>query len=285
MEDTGVVLRPMTRDEVLAIQPANYQAQSWSYGANDFDCVNRFDPTAFFCCVDKGVITATTCLVKWDDTFAFAGSVLVREEYRGKGYGGKLIYHMRDLNVHRNVGADAMNAEWPIYSANGFMKAYDHHAVRGVAKHVDHPLHKHVSDLSSVSVEDIAAYDAQYFPVPRPRFVDIWLKQNESIVRGYVAEGKLLGYGLLRPGWPVAQIGPLYAESAEIACAVLTSLTNTLQVGEKYELASHTPNPNMAQLSTAFGFEQCYLHTRLYNKKVYQLRDACVYACLSTDIG
>jgi GNAT superfamily N-acetyltransferase len=275
----------MSRSEVLSYQPPHYQAQEWSYGINDFDCVNRFDPTAYFCCVVNGEITATTCVVKWDETYAFAGSLLVQAEHRGKGYGSKLMYYMKDTLGDRNIGADAMNSQWGAYELNGFKKAYDHDSLHAVAKHIDHPLHKNVRDLATVPLDDVAAYDAQHFPVPRRRFLEIWLQQPKAVARGYLLDGKLLGYGLIRPGWPEAQVGPLFASSVEIASALLSSLTNTLNVGDKYELGAHTPNPNVALMSTPFGFEKCYSYSRMYNKRIYQVPDACIYSSLSTDIG
>jgi GNAT superfamily N-acetyltransferase len=284
-ENEKGTIRVMTREEVLSYQPKNYMTEDWSFGMNDFACVHSFDPTAYMCYTVGGEIVASAGVVKWDETFAFAGSLLVQGNQRGKGYGSQLMQAVMKTLGDRNIGTDAMHAEYPIYQQTGFIKAYDHYSVVIAAKHIEHPLHKQICELDKVPFADFAAYDSKYCPVPRPRFLEFWIKQPDCVCHAFVSEGRLLGYGVLRPGWPEAQLGPLYAEREDIACALLSSLGNTLKVGERYELCTHTPNPHVLNVITGFGFEKRYSCTRMYNKKVYPLPAADVYACLAPDIG
>ena len=278
-------MRVLTREEVVTIQPKSYRSENWTFGLNDFACVQSFDPTAYMCCVVNNEITATASVVKWDASYAFAGSILVRADQRGKGYGSKLMRKMMENVGDRNVGTDAIHAQFPVYEQSGFVKAYEHFAIFGVAKQTEHPLHKALCDVSAVPFAELAAYDALHFPVPRPRFLEAWIKQPNSVGKAYVADGKVLGYGVLRPGCPLAQIGPVYAASEEIACGIVTSLANNLQVGEKYEVCTYTPNPRVMSMIKGLGFEKSYSYTRMYNKRSYTLPDSCIYACVATDIG
>ncbi|MDA1165470.1 MAG: hypothetical protein O3B13_20425 [Planctomycetota bacterium] len=68
-----------------------------------------------------------------------------------------------------------------------------------------------------MSLEAIADFDSRCFPSRRERFLADWSNQIGAISLGFVDGVKLLGFGVMRPcvtGW---KIGPLFADSVEVA--------------------------------------------------------------------
>ena len=278
-------IRTMSKDEVLSVIPKFYHQEHLSYALHDFSIAPTLDSTSFLCCEANDEIVGTISLFKWDSTYAFGSAFVVLPEHRKKGYSVQLSKASKELGGDRNVGIDVVDKLKPVMEKGGFQMAYNHDCYVGVARHMDHSLLPELSDLSAVPFSLLVAYDAEHFPVPRPDFLALWLKQPNLVARAYFKDGKLLGYGALKEGWPCRQVGPLYAANEEIAHALLASLINTLNPGDKFELCAHTPNENVPRLVNAFNLEFYCKYNRMYNKRLYTLPDPCIYCASSTDLG
>ncbi len=262
-----------------------YHEAHLSYALHDFSIARVLDPTSFLCCEVQGQIVGTISLFKWNATYAFGSAFVVLPEYRKKGYSVQLSNAAKALAGDCNIGVDVIDQLKPALEKAGFKMAYDHNCYVGVARHIESSLLSEVCDLASVPLPTLVSYDAEHFPVPRPDFLALWVKQPDLVGRAYVKDGKLLGYGALKDGWPTRQVGPLYAASEEIAHAILASMVNTLNPGEKYELCAHTPNARIPGLVKAFELEFYCKYNRMYSKRMYTLPDNCVYCASSTDLG
>ena len=285
MKKEEIVMRWMTKDEVLTLIPGWYKFVDWSYGVYDFACAYDYDPTTYLCAELKGQVVGMVSGLKWDDTYAFSSTYITRPDYRGKGLAILMREQMQALLGDRHIGADVMASMQPMVEAYGFVKLHDSHCYTGIAKHIDHPLHKNVCDLSQVRLSDLAAYDAKHFPVPRPKFVDIWMHQPKSLSRVYIQDGKIRGYAIMREGCPHPQIGPWIAATPEIALALLTSLTNTLVPGATYEACLHGLNTHLQDIGKTLGLELYHESIRVYRGAKYTLPDDCIYACAGPDFG
>ena len=283
MSSTDYNIRYMTKEEAMSVVPKLSQAEEWSYGLHDVEILYDYDPTTYMCGEVHGDIVATISGLKWDRSYAFLSAFIVRADQRRKGYGAKLLAKLRSTLGDCNLAIDSVESEQSANQKGGFVKAYDHYVVLGEAKHIDHPLHKHVCDLAEVPLADVVAYDTQHFPVPRPKFVELFTRQPGGVAKAFVKDEKLMGYGTLTPGNSHPLLTPLYAANEEVAYALLSSLTNTITPGQTYEMCTHTPNVHSANMCTAFGLVPHALYTRMYNKKKYELRDNNIFACTSTD--
>jgi hypothetical protein len=55
-----------------------------------------------------------------------------------------------------------------------------------------------IKNLAQLPMEDLLAYDDQFFPAPRHGFIKSWILQPEGAALGVLIENELVGYGVLR---------------------------------------------------------------------------------------
>lgn len=63
----------------------------------------------------------------------------------------------------------------------------------------------------------LASYDRMNFPAERKEFLQKWITLPESKSIAYIKNNKIEGYGVLRVSADGYRLGPLYADSYEIA--------------------------------------------------------------------
>ncbi len=85
--------------------------------------------------------------------------------------------------------------------------------------------HPDVDGIDAIPFSEIDAYELGVFGAPRGDFLCRRLTQPGVIgraVRGAV--GRRCGYGQLRPCWVGSTYGPVFADDAATACALIDSL-------------------------------------------------------------
>jgi hypothetical protein len=77
---------------------------------------------------------------------------------------------------------------------------------------------------TDVPIERIINYDTELFPASRPMFLSPWIRYAETAY-GILSDDRLCGYGVLRPCDRGFKIGPLFADTFEIADYLFRALT------------------------------------------------------------
>jgi hypothetical protein len=139
-------------------------------------------------------------------------------------------------------------------------------------------------NASDVSFEQLLAFDAQFFPVPRPSFLQAWIRQPGSIALVKREGQTLLGYGVIRPcqvGW---KLGPLFALNETTADELFCSLT-TYTHGEPCFL--DVPEPNVAALSLAktYGMTPVFETARMYTKEPPNCQIEGIFGVTTFELG
>jgi hypothetical protein len=122
-----------------------------------------------------------------------------------------------------SIGLDGVVERETTYRQAGFKAVYRH------IRHIYNPIPSdRIPDeaipLTKVPFEAIALYDAELFPASRPQFLEPWIRLSESAY-GIMENERLVGYGILRPCRQGFKIGPLFAETLEIADRLFRALT------------------------------------------------------------
>lgn len=283
MSPAGYRVRPMRREELdTAVQWAG--REGWNPGR--FDAASYFaaDPEGFFAGELDGKLIATISLVKYGDAFAFLGFYIVAPEFRGRGFGLQIWREACRSAGTRTVGLDGVMAQQENYRKSGFTFQYSHIRCRGVAggtapAAVPEP-------LSAVSFDALAAYDAAHFGADRKRFLAGWVRQPES--RGLLfraASGEPAGYGIIRPaarGW---RIGPLFAETPELADALLCGLTRELPNGTEYFIDIPESNADAEVLIRRHRLEPGFKTARMYANGALTLPVSEIYGTTTLELG
>jgi GNAT superfamily N-acetyltransferase len=215
MENNNYEIRTMTRQELdIAIEWA--AAEGWNPGVYDRDCFYAADPRGFLVGLLGDEPIATLSAVKYGDSFGFLGFYIVKPEYRGQGYGIQIWQAGLAYLQGRTIGLEGVVAQQDNYKKSGFAWAYNNIRYQGVGGG-SAPTDLGIVPLSTLPFDQIVAYDKPFFPDDRGQFLRPWLAQPQSTALGIVQNQQLVGYGVIRLGHSGYKIGPLFADSPELA--------------------------------------------------------------------
>jgi len=197
MQQNGYTIRPMTRPEIdLAVEWA--AAEGWNPGLHDAGSFHAADPEGFLVGLLDGEPVATISGVRYGQDFGFIGFYIVKPTYRGQGYGLHIWNAAMQRLAGRTVGLDGVVAQQDNYRKSGFALAWNNARYEGVgggARSADDA----IVPLATVPFEALDAYDQAFFPDDRRAFLRAWIGQPGAAALGLVQDGRLAGYGVLRP--------------------------------------------------------------------------------------
>jgi GNAT superfamily N-acetyltransferase len=244
-----------------AVAIAWADAEGWNPGLDDERRFLAGDPDAFVATERAGEIAATVSCALYGEGYAFIGFYIVREDLRGQGVGSPLFERALARAGGRVVGLDAVLAQQTYYERRGFVLA--HNNVRwSAAGGGDGPTG--LVELSEVPFEQLLAFDAAVFGVPRERFLRVWIDRPPGHALACLAGGSLVGYGVLRPCRVGAKVGPLLADDEDIAEALLSGLLAAAGAGTQVFVDMPAANPGTRRLRRGREMEQSFETARMY---------------------
>lgn len=262
MTASSYTIRTMTRPEMdIAISWA--AAEGWNPGRQDATCFYNADPTGFWIGLVGDEPIATIPAVAYGESFGFIGFYIVKPEYRGQGYGWQIWQAGLASLGSRTIGLDGVVAQQENYRKSGFTLAYQNARYQGVGGGKA-ALDSELVLLSSLPFEQVCAYDAPFFPGPRAAFLRCWIHQPQSMALGLVKNGDLVGYGVIRPCRSGAKVGPLFADSPDIADRLFVALRSHAPAIAPVFLDIPTVNPAAAALVERYGMVKGFETARMY---------------------
>ena len=258
-------VRTMSADD-LTLVLGWARDEGWNPGVDDAPAFLAADPGGFLLSAVDGEPAASISLVRYGG-FAFLGLYIVTPARRGQGHGLALWQHALDaLPAGTVVGLDGVVAEQENYRRSGFVLAH-RNARWGGPLGSPADLGEPLPEVRLARPDDlaaIAAYDADLFPAPRDAFLAAWLTGSPTRqTRVHVEGGRVRGYGTVRlchDGW---KIGPLVADSSEIAGSLLAALAGPVAPGPVFV---DVPEPNDAAVAlvTGLGLTPSFETARMY---------------------
>jgi len=262
MVSPNYTIRTMSRDEInIAIDWAAFEG--WNPGLHDIDCFYAADPEGFLVGELNHEPIATISAVKYGETFGFVGFYIVKPEYRGQGYGIQIWNAGLKRLSARNIGLDGVVAQQNNYKKSGFELAYRNIRYEGLSGGIQSE-NPEVIDLSRLPFDAVEAYDRSFFPGNRTQFLKSWLNQPESIALGIMQKGKLAGYGMVRACRSGYKVGPLFADSPELAEALFMSLKAAIKPGKPLYLDVPEMNREAVALAEKHQMKLVFETARMY---------------------
>lgn len=181
---------------------------------------------------DNGKVIATAAALPYGGKFAWISMVLIAGYYRRQGLGTKLMERcIGDLTAKGLTPVlDATPAGRDVYVNLGFEDSFGYKRLLLNDRKFVPALEGNIAveAISDSAWPELCAYDATAFGADRSNIL--------SRLRGRLPEaefcvwrgGHIAGFLMGRMGRRAAQLGPLVAESCEIACALLAQALETV---------------------------------------------------------
>lgn len=224
-----IILRPLTRNEFdMAVQWA--ADEGWNPGLHDADIFWATDSRGFVGAEYEGRLIGTGSIVAYGREFGFMGFFIIAPELRGSGIGTKLWYYRRDLllsrlDKHKSIGMDGVFNMQSWYAKGGFKFSHRNLRMEGLGKAC--APNPEIVQLELIPPTELYAYDLPRFGCERRQFLDAWIRMPQGDALGYVNNGRLQGYGVVRKCQTGAKIGPLFADNPAIAESLYLALADS----------------------------------------------------------
>lgn len=204
------------------------EKENWNPGLHDifiYYQLGKDDHSLFF---ENNRPISAISLVKYSPVFFTIGSFIVKENYRKKGYGAatwKKALSRLDNHPDATVLLYAVKKQINRYKKHGFQAQYTNKRWNLTFKTRSLLTHSpYLKKITITLVKEISAYDKHVFSCSRARiFTELCRHPG---IEGFVfkADNVIQGYGIIRPCLTGYRIGPLIADSPEIAQCLLTKL-------------------------------------------------------------
>jgi GNAT superfamily N-acetyltransferase len=273
----------MLSDEVeLAIQWA--RQEGWNPGLHDAACFRAADPDGFFIGMLRDEPVGSISAVRYGEHFGFIGLYIVKLECRGKGFGFRIWQHAMAYLAGRNIGLDGVVEQQGNYRKSGFQLAHRNIRFQGFVR-PRHAKSMATKDVRELPFEQLMSYDRPCFAASRERFLADWIAQPDSTALAAVhGDGDIRGYGVLRKCCDGFKIGPLFADDARTAEALLDALIARHE-GGMFVLDVPEPNAAAAALAQQYGMTSAFETARMYTKAAPAIPLARVFGITTFELG
>lgn len=285
-------IQTMRGDQVpFAIELATHEG--WNPGLHDAQTFYATDANGFLVGLLNGQPIGCISAVSYAPyaggvPFGFIGCYIVAPAHRGKGYGLQLWHRAMAYLANHTIGLDGVVAQQANYRKSGFNYAYPNSRFVSAAR--PSPMPTPVNDagvvpLQSVPFAELCAFDQRFFPAQRRAFLQSWITMPDATGLAYREGNALCGYGVMRKCLEGYKIGPLFAERAEIAESLYTSLAACAEAGTSVYLDVPERNPAALALAARHGMTKVFETARMYIGDEPPLDLAGIYGVTTFELG
>jgi GNAT superfamily N-acetyltransferase len=257
----GFEIRAMTSAD-MAITLGWARTEGWNPGHDDAVLFRTADPAGFLMASADGQPAASISVVRYGSSYGFLGLYIAAPAFRGRGIGWQLWQAGMAHLEGRVVGLDGVVAQQANYAKSGFAIAHRNIRFQGVPFQV-----KPVPDdceAKAITADQLSAirdYDLACFGAARDAFLMPWLSTHTA--RALLRDGRVAGYGVIRPCAIGHKIGPLFADDAAAAETLFQALVETAP-GESITLDCPEPNKAACKLAKRHGLQPVFETARMY---------------------
>ena len=210
-------------------------AENWNQTEEDWLFLIRNNPKYCLVAVLENMVIGTVTAMNYQEKVAWIGMMLVAKKYRGLGVSKILLNNIiKDLDKCDSIKLDATPAGVPVYKKLGFAAEFkiDRMVFSGLDEEILDQDDTGAFEISNISCNDInktVLMDKMIFGVERSELLHYLLK-NKAEIGFQIKQGNILkGFVLGREGSNYLQIGPLFADSFQIAKWLLNCVLNKVR--------------------------------------------------------
>jgi hypothetical protein len=258
--------------------------EGWNPGNTDAHAFFAADPGGFLVGRLDGEPVTCISVVKYGQGLGFLGFYIARPVARGKGYGIQTWQAGMARMAGRNVGLDGVPAQQANYRKSGFRLAWNNIRYEGPPPVGKPPAGVSLVDAQSVPFDRLAAFDRRFFSEARDSFLAAWITLPERAAMVALRDGKLAGFAVMRACRTTSRVGPLFAESSEVAAALVSALA--AKTGAK-AVAIDVPDINKPSVALveAAGMKPSFETARMYTGANPDVDHAGLFGVTSFELG
>ena len=258
--------------------------EGWNPGRTDAYAFFATDPGGYLIGRLDGEPVTCISVVKYGQGFGFLGFYIARPSARGKGYGLQIWNAGMKRLAGRDVGLDGVPAQQANYRKSGFRLAWNNIRYEGPPPKGAPPAGVSLVDARSVPFDRLAAYDQRFFSEPRDSFLAAWITLPERAALVALRDGKLAGFAVMRSCQTTSRVGPLFAESPDIAVALVSALAAKM---DAKAVAIDVPDINKpgVALVEAAGMKPSFETARMYTGANPEVDYAGLFGVTSFELG
>lgn len=237
--------------------------EGWNPGISDGYTFYMAYPNDFFLAEIDGVVAGCISAIKYSEEYGFIGFYVVLPEYRRSLVGVKLALTALNHLDGCNIGIDGVPARIENYERIGFNKANNNARFETIG--TNYAIDDHIVFTNSIDKKLVYNYDLLCFPVARTQFLDYWLAMPNVSSYTFIKDGQIQGWGLIRQCRKGYKIGPLFADSFEIADSIYKALVNHA-IDELVYLDIPVNNESALKLTKKYDMKIVFETARMYSK-------------------
>ncbi|MCF8357853.1 MAG: GNAT family N-acetyltransferase [Prolixibacteraceae bacterium] len=278
------IVRNMTADEVDNVAIEWAAREGWNPGLHDAPVFYATDPEGFFIGLLEGEPVACISAVAYNNEFGFIGLYIVKPGYRKEGFSIRLYNAVMEYMNGRNRGLDGVVTQQENYAKLGYKIAHNNIRCVGKTFKAGETFHDVVS-IADIDFDNLVAFDASFFPVRRPQFLEKWLVQPGIRAFAKLTGGNIAGYGVIRECRQGYKIGPLFAKTPEIARELLVTLVGSVKAGELFYLDIPEVNKAAKMLTEEFRMRKVFETARMYSGPFPDINLDNVFGITTFELG
>jgi predicted N-acetyltransferase YhbS len=269
-------------DYAFAVEIAN--TMEWNMATEDFEFMSSLEPNGCFLLLDDTKRVGIATCISYGKVGWF-GNLIVKEEYRKRGAGSKLITHA--INYMHNKGVETVGLyAYPhllrFYSELGFRHDIDFSVLH--TQNLPKVTAKTLPRIGKSELPAILKFDTHFFGGTRKKLLEsIILDKNNTSC--YVSEGgEILGYATATVYEKAAWLGPLICQQhrSDIAIALVKSILTELAAKCVYTVIPKKDTV-ISSIFLETGFNEVFFVSRMFLGK--SSTKNCIYLTESLERG
>ncbi|EDV19944.1 hypothetical protein TrispH2_009722 [Trichoplax sp. H2] len=251
--------------------------EGWNPGEDDF-VFQLADPTGYFIGLLNGEPICCISATKYNIQ-AEMGYYVVKKEHRGLGYGRAIMQHSLKYLKGYNILIYALQHKIGTYETIGFKKHEAMIRYAGIIAKKE-VISDNIYSARDIPLDKIVEYDARYFAEERKKFLSAWLMIGTANSFVYKIGDNIRGLGAIRKAQDGYRIGPLYAETPDIA---ITLFHRLCQDYENCKITVECPasNADAKELVKKFKLDKVFQGSTMYSGELPKVNLNHIYGVIT----